>query len=77
MIIGEASDETELLEFTIEPFVTSGYLLTIRYRSNRAQNITGCGSLAHRRESEKHRTGDGQQTAPRDRNKMREDRERI
>lgn len=40
---GEASDEKEIFEFTVEPFVTGGYLLLIRYHGDRCQNVTGAG----------------------------------
>ena len=43
MIKGEAKDDRELFEFTIEPFVTTGYLLTIRYSGDGHHNITGAG----------------------------------
>ena len=40
---GEASDEKEVFEFTVEPFVTGGYLLSIRYHGDCCQNVTGAG----------------------------------
>ncbi len=40
---GEASNEKETFEFTIEPFVTGGFVLHIRYRGDCHQNITGAG----------------------------------
>jgi hypothetical protein len=43
MITGEAKDDRELFEFTIEPFVTTGYLLSIRYSGDCHHNITGAG----------------------------------
>lgn len=43
MIKGEARDDRELFEFTIEPFVTTGFLLTIRYSGDGRENITGAG----------------------------------
>jgi hypothetical protein len=43
MIIGEAQDHRERFEFNIEPFVTSGFLLTIRYSGDGDSNITGAG----------------------------------
>jgi hypothetical protein len=43
MIKGEARDDRELFEFTIEPFVTTGFLLTIRYSGDGRENVTGAG----------------------------------
>ena len=43
MIVGEARNDHERFEFTIEPFVTTGYLLTIRYSGDGDHNITGAG----------------------------------
>lgn len=43
MIKGEARDERELFEFTIEPFVKTGFLLSIRYSGDGDHNITGAG----------------------------------
>jgi hypothetical protein len=43
MITGLARDEREQFEFTIEPFVTSGFLLQIRYSGDGADNVTGAG----------------------------------
>jgi hypothetical protein len=43
VITGEASDEKELFRFKIEPFVTPGYLLTIRFSGDRRDNVTGAG----------------------------------
>jgi hypothetical protein len=43
MIKGAAKDDRELFEFTIKPFVTTGYLLTIRYSGGCHHNITGAG----------------------------------
>jgi len=40
---GEASDEKEVFEFTVEPFVSGGYLLSIRYHGDCCQNVTGAG----------------------------------
>lgn len=40
---GEARDEKELFEFTVEPFVTGSYLLSIRYSGDCCQNVTGAG----------------------------------
>lgn len=43
MITGQAKDDSELFEFTIAPFVTTGFLLTIRYSGDGDHNITGAG----------------------------------
>ena len=43
MIKGEAKDERELFEFTIEPFVTGGFLLKIRFSGDVREGITGAG----------------------------------
>lgn len=43
MIKGEAKDDRELFEFAIEPFVTTGFLLTIRYTGDGEHNIVGAG----------------------------------
>jgi hypothetical protein len=43
VIKGEAKDDTELFEFTIEPFVSGGFLLSIRYSGDCHHNITGAG----------------------------------
>lgn len=40
---GEASEEKEVFEFTVEPFVSGGYLLSIRYHGDCCQNVTGAG----------------------------------
>jgi len=40
MIIGEAKDDNEQFEFTIEPFVTTGFLLSIRYSGDCHHNVT-------------------------------------
>lgn len=40
---GEARDEKEVFEFTVEPFVTGGYLLSIRYYGDCCQNVIGAG----------------------------------
>lgn len=42
-LMGEARDDKELFEFTIEPFVRPGFLLTIRYSGDCHHNITGAG----------------------------------
>jgi hypothetical protein len=43
VITGEAKDERELFEFKIEPFVTTGFMLTIRYSGDGSHNVTGAG----------------------------------
>jgi len=43
VIKGEAKDDRELFEFTIEPFVTTGFMLTIRYSGDCHHNVTGAG----------------------------------
>jgi hypothetical protein len=43
MITGEAKDEKELFEFTIAPFVSGGFLLTIKYSGDCHYNVTGAG----------------------------------
>jgi hypothetical protein len=43
MIRGSARCGSELFEFTIKPFVTTGYLLTVRYSGDCDENITGAG----------------------------------
>jgi len=40
---GEANDEKEVFEFTVEPFVSGGFLLSIRYHGDCCQNVTGGG----------------------------------
>ena len=40
---GTACDDRETFEFTIEPFVSGGFLLTIRYRGDGRSNVTGAG----------------------------------
>jgi hypothetical protein len=42
-VTGFASDEREKFDFTIEPYIAGGYLLTIRYSGDRGSNITGAG----------------------------------
>ena len=42
-ITGQANDEKEQFEFTIEPFVRPGFLLTIRYSGDGRENVTGAG----------------------------------
>jgi hypothetical protein len=43
MITGQAKDDKELFEFTIKPFVTTGFLLSIRYSGDCHHNVTGAG----------------------------------
>jgi hypothetical protein len=43
ILIGEANDNRERFEFTIEPFVSGGFLLTIRFSGDGRSNITGAG----------------------------------
>jgi len=43
VITGKAKDDKELFEFSIKPFVTTGFLLTIRYSGDCHHNITGAG----------------------------------
>jgi hypothetical protein len=43
LVSGEARDTKEHFEFTIEPFVTGGFVLYIRYSGDCHQNITGAG----------------------------------
>jgi len=40
---GRASDATELFEFYIEPFVSGGFLLSIRFGGDGRHNVTGAG----------------------------------
>jgi hypothetical protein len=43
VITGEANDAKERFEFTIEPFVSGGFMLSIRYSGDCHHNITGAG----------------------------------
>ena len=43
MIKGQAADDRERFEFTVEPFVTGGFMLSIRYSGDGAHNVTGAG----------------------------------
>ena len=43
VIIGEARDEREMLQFTIEPYVATGFMLSIRFSGDGRQNVTGAG----------------------------------
>jgi len=40
---GEARDEREVFEFTVEPYVMGGYLLSIRFHGDCRENVTGAG----------------------------------
>ncbi len=40
---GTANDSIELFEFSIEPFVSGGFLLSIRYSGDGSHNLTGVG----------------------------------
>ena len=40
---GRASDTRETFEFTIEPFVNGGFLLSIRFSGDGRSNTTGAG----------------------------------
>ena len=40
---GRAKDNRETFEFMVEPFVTGGFLLSIRYSGDGTHNITGAG----------------------------------
>jgi hypothetical protein len=42
-VVGQARDNRECFEFTIEPFVSGGFLLSIRYHGDCHHNITGAG----------------------------------
>ena len=43
LVKGSARDSTELFEFTIERFVSGGFMLSIRYSGDCHHNITGAG----------------------------------
>jgi hypothetical protein len=43
VIKGEAKDEREKFEFSIEPFVAGGFMLSIRFNGDGRENITGAG----------------------------------
>lgn len=40
---GRASDTREAFEFTVEDFVSGGFLLTIRFSGDGRSNVTGAG----------------------------------
>ena len=43
VVTGQASDNRETFEFTIEPYVSGGFMLSIRDRGDGSSNITGAG----------------------------------
>jgi hypothetical protein len=43
IVRGRARDQSELFEFSIEPFVNGGFRLDIRYSGDCHHNITGAG----------------------------------
>jgi hypothetical protein len=43
LITGRAQDDRETFVFTVEPFVSGGFLLSIRYTGDGATNVTGAG----------------------------------
>lgn len=43
VVAGRAEDQTELFEFTIQPFVTGGFLLSVKYSGHARQGVTGAG----------------------------------
>jgi hypothetical protein len=43
VVKGEANDEKEKFEFSIEPFVAGGFMLSTRFSGDDRQNITGAG----------------------------------
>jgi hypothetical protein len=43
LVTGRAHDDQETFVFTVEPFVTGGYLLSIRYSGDGSANVTGVG----------------------------------
>jgi hypothetical protein len=43
VVRGEAKDDLETFEFTVKPFITGGFLLSIRYSGDGTDNITGAG----------------------------------
>jgi hypothetical protein len=43
VVKGEAKDEKEKFEFSIEPFVAGGFMLSIRFSGDGRENITGAG----------------------------------
>ncbi|HWY55433.1 MAG TPA: hypothetical protein VNZ03_13265 [Terriglobales bacterium] len=43
LITGRAQDDRETFVFTVEAFVSGGFLLSIRYAGDGATNVTGAG----------------------------------
>jgi hypothetical protein len=43
VVKGEAKDEKEKFEFSIEPFVAGGFMLSIRFSGDGPPNFTGAG----------------------------------
>jgi hypothetical protein len=43
VVTGEAKDEKELFEFSIEHFVAGGFMLSIRFSGDGRHNVTGAG----------------------------------
>jgi len=43
IVTGKATDDRETFVFTVEPFVSGGFLLSIRYAGDGAANVTGAG----------------------------------
>lgn len=43
LVKGTARDKSELFEFTIERFVSGGFMLSIKYSGDCHHNITGAG----------------------------------
>jgi hypothetical protein len=43
LITGHAADDREEFSFTVEPFVTGGFKLSIRYSGDGTNNTTGAG----------------------------------
>jgi hypothetical protein len=42
-ITGKANDDREVFEFTVEPFVSGGFLLSIQSSGDGRSNVTGAG----------------------------------
>ena len=43
IVTGKAQDDRETFVFTVEPFVSGGFLLSIRYAGDGEANVTGAG----------------------------------
>jgi hypothetical protein len=43
IVTGKAQDDRETFVFTVEPFVSGGFLLSIRYAGDGESNVTGAG----------------------------------